>query len=229
MQKINKFINDALRPLGIQLRKLNSDVGFWSSNKAFVDLYKEIEPHTLVGHHKSYMIYQYARYAARHLKGDVGQLGVYKGGSAKMIAECFKNTPSHVYLFDTFEGLPGDAEGEPGLFGDVLFGEVQKLLSPYKNVELRKGFFPDTTKGLENRKYSFVYLDGDMYQSTKDGLEFFYPRLVPGGIILCDDYESPKWSGVKKAVQEFSDANNVEVIHTAYWQCAIVKPITIQN
>jgi len=224
MQKLNKFINTALRPLGVQVRKMNSDVGFWSSNTDFMTLYKQIAPYTLVGLHKSYMIYQFACYAARHLKGDVGQLGVYKGGSAKIIAECFKNTPSKVFLFDTFEGLPGDAEGEKGLFADVVFADVQKLLAPYPSIEFRKGFFPNTAKGLESRKYSFVYLDGDMYQSTKDGLEFFYPRLVPGGIILCDDYESPKWTGVKKAVQEFSDAHNVEVIHTAYWQCAIIKP-----
>ena len=224
MQNINKFINDALRPLGIQLRKMNSEQGFWSSNADFVALYKEIAPYTLVGLHKSFMIYQYARYAARHLKGDVGQLGVYKGGSAKMIAECFKNTPSKVFLFDTFEGLPGDAEGEQGLFSDVAFEEVQKLLSPYPRVELRKGFFPDTAQDLKDRTYSFAYLDGDMYQSTKDGLEFFYPRLIPGGIMLCDDYESPKWTGVKKAVSEFATAHTLEVIHTAWWQCAIIKP-----
>lgn len=204
---------------------MNSQKGFWSSNADFASLYKQISPYTLVGPHKSYMLYQYARYAARHVKGDVAQLGVYRGGSAKMIAECFKETSSKVFLFDTFEGLPGDGEGERGMFGDVAFTEVQKLLAPYPNVEFKKGFFPDTAKGLENRKYSFVYLDGDMYQSMKDGLDFFYPRLVLGGVIVCDDYESPKWVGVKKAVQEFAEANDVEVIHTAWWQCAIIKPL----
>src|SRR3989344_9352769 len=144
MQKLNKFINTALRPLGVQVRKMNSDVGFWSSNTDFMTLYKQIAPYTLVGLHKSYMIYQFACYAARHLKGDVGQLGVYKGGSAKIIAECFKNTPSKVFLFDTFEGLPGDAEGEKGLFADVVFADVQKLLDPYPSIEFRKGFFTNT-------------------------------------------------------------------------------------
>lgn len=224
MEKVNKFINDALRPFGIQLRKLNSTKGFWSSRPEFMSLYKNISAHSLVGVHKSFMIYQYARYAARHLKGDVAQLGVYRGGSAKIIAECFKDTPSKVFLFDTFEGLPGDGEGEKGLFSDVVYDEVQKLLSPYPHVVFRKGFFPDTAQDLTNRKFSFIYLDGDMYQSTKDGLNFFYPRLVPGGIIILDDYESPKWTGVKKAVQEFAGSHDLEVIQTAWWQCAIIKP-----
>lgn len=226
MEKITTFVNDALRPLGIQIRKMNSIKGFWSPREEFMSLYKDISRHSLVGVHKSFMIYQYARYAAKHLKGDVAQLGVYKGGSAKMIAECFKETEARIYLLDTFEGLPGDAEGEPELFADVVFADVQALLSPYKNVEFRKGFFPDTAKGLEEKRFSFVYLDGDMYQSTKDGLDFFYPRLVPGGIIVCDDYESPKWSGVKRAVDEFTASTGVEAIQTAWWQCAVVKPPT---
>ncbi|MDB5244609.1 MAG: hypothetical protein JWN18_479 [Parcubacteria group bacterium] len=218
------IVNRILLPTGIQLRKANSDQGFWSSDKEFMTLYKEIAPYTLVGLHKSFMLYQCARFAAQHLVGDVAQLGVYKGGSAKMIAECFKETDRKVYLFDTFEGLPGDGEGEAGMFNDVQFAEVETRLSPYKNVEFRKGFFPDTAQGLEGRKFSFVYLDGDMYESEKDGLNFFYPRLVPGGIIMLDDYESPKWVGVKRAVDEFTNETGVAAIHTAYWQCAIIKP-----
>ena len=139
-------------------------------------------------------------------------------------AECFEGTPRKLFLFDTFERLPGDGEKHEGLFDDVTFEDVKEYLSAYPAVEFRKGFFPDTAKGLEDRKFSFVYLDGDMYQSQKDGLDFFYPRLVQGGIIICDDYESPEWPGVKKAVEEFTAQTGVEAIHTAWWQCAIVKP-----
>lgn len=226
MKKVNKFINDIVKPLGFQFKRIGTMNGFWSINSDFVSLYKNISEKTLVGPEKSYMIYQYARYAAKHVLGDVAQLGVYRGGSAKIIAECFKNTGRKIYLFDTFEGLPCEVKpGESKLFSDVNFEEVKEFLGGYPDILFMKGFFPDTAKDLSSKTFSFVYLDGDMYESIKDGLNFFYPKLSPGGVILIDDYGSPKWTGVKKAVEEFALREGIEEIHTTWWQCLIIKPI----
>jgi hypothetical protein len=225
MGKVNKVINDIVKPLGFQFKKTGNQNGFWSPNTEFVSLYGKIANKTLVGIDKGYMIYQYARYSARHIPGDVAQLGVYRGGSAKIIAECFKNKNRKVYLFDTFEGLPEEVEeGQAKLFSDTDFLEVQEYLKDYPDIEFRKGFFPDTAKDLSGKIFSFVYLDGDMYESIRDGLNFFYPKLSPGGIILVDDYGSPKWTGVKKAVRELAAMENIEEIQTTWWQCLIIKP-----
>jgi O-methyltransferase len=69
---------------------------------------------------------------------------------------------------------------------------------------VREGIFPETATGLEDETFAFVHLDADLYQSTLDGLNFFYPRLSPGGCIIVHDYNH-NWEGVTKAVDEFSE------------------------
>ncbi len=58
---------------------------------------------------------------------------------------------------------------------------------------------------LPERRFSFVHLDVDLYESTLAGLEYFYPRLIPGGVILSHDYSI--LAGVKKAFEDFCMTN----------------------
>lgn len=76
--------------------------------------------------------------------------------------------------------------------------------NPHK-VIIKKGYFPQTTAGLENKSFCFVNLDPDLYEPILAGLEFFYPRLVRGGVILIHDYYNNGYVGVKKAVSEFCE------------------------
>ena len=78
-----------------------------------------------------------------------------------------------------------------------------------ENVEIRKGYFPDTTKGLEDQKFFFVNLDFDLYNPTIDGLRFFFPRLVESGIILVHDYYNPGYAGIKSAIDDFEREQGV--------------------
>ena len=94
--------------------------------------------------------------------------------------------------------------------------------SDLARVIFKKGFFPQTTHGLENNKFSLVYLDADLYQSMKDGLEFFYPRMNKGGIIVIDDYQSQCWPGTTQAVHEFAQKNKISIVMTQRNQCIIL-------
>lgn len=87
----------------------------------------------------------------------------------------------------------------------------------------KKGYFPDTVQGLEGHTFCFVYLDADLYTSIRDGLAFFYPRMIPGGVIVIDDYGTDNWPGVEKAVYEFCVENNVLPIKNVWWQGLIIK------
>jgi hypothetical protein len=129
--------------------------------------------------------------AVRALDGVMAEAGVLAGGSARLICEAKGPVPLH--LFDVFETLqsPGtDAADLRCHFGRVhgVRAEVERLLAPYPNVHLHAGVFPATTAGLEAMRFSFVHLDMDLASSTLAGLAFFHPRLVPGGILLGDDY-----------------------------------------
>lgn len=139
-------------------------------------------------------------------KGDLAELGVYRGGITKFMSALFPDKT--VYAFDTFEGMPEEMITDkdivevypPGKFDDVE--DVLKYLDE-PNIEIRKGLFPNTTQGLEDKKFSFVHLDADLYESTMTGLEFFWPRMTKKGVIIFDDFECPNTPGVKLAFDDY--------------------------
>jgi len=138
------------------------------------------------------------------LEGDMVEVGVYEGGTAKVISEVKGN--KKLYLFDTFEGLQKCNPALDGLFTDGQYTASEEavvgLLKDYKDVEVKKGWFPDSAECLKEAKICFCHLDTDTYESTKGCLEFIYPRMVSKGIILIHDYPG-SFIGITKAVNEF--------------------------
>ena len=142
-------------------------------------------------------------------EGSIAELGVYQGGMTKFLATLFPERK--VWAFDTFEGMPAlgeDDEVAEGEFADV--GEVIEYLDN-DNIMIKKGIFPDTAvedigwdDGAFNDTFALVHLDADLYQSTYDGLAFFWPRMAENGVIILDDFEGqPAAPGVKKAFDDF--------------------------
>ena len=72
-----------------------------------------------------------------------------------------------------------------------------------KTVTLVPGYFQDTLPSYADQRFCFVHLDCVIYESYRTCLEFFYPRLVRGGVILLDEYNDPPWPGCTLAVDEF--------------------------
>lgn len=152
--------------------------------------------------------FQIERLKKEQINGAFAELGVYKGDSADLIHQMDESRK--FYLFDTFEGFTKtDLSGETGKaatyttknFADTSIEKVRSRLKSDQFI-FCQGYFPDTAKGLENEKFALVNMDADLYKPTKAGLEFFYPRLSRGGIILIHDY-NPDWPGIVKAVDEF--------------------------
>ena len=83
-----------------------------------------------------------------------------------------------------------------------------------------KGIFPDSANPIQEKKFSFVHLDADLYRSTIDCLRYFYPRLINGGIILIHDFHT---DGIKKAITEFSSENNMHIIDLSGTQGLLLK------
>jgi len=151
------------------------------------------------------------RIIREEIPGAFAEVGVGLGASGRVI---HKLAPDRtLYLFDTFEGFPArDLEGwerkcgvdwAPGGFAGSM-ETVKRNLGDIRNVYFRKGYFPDTAKGLEAEKFAFVNLDVDLYNPTIAGLEFFYPRMNRGGYMFVHDYNNPEADrGVSKAVNLF--------------------------
>lgn len=166
----------------------------------------------------------YAELAEKNkLDGSVAEGGVYEGCFAKRINAAFPERT--LYLFDTFEGFDErDIAVEQGYTRDRAkhfnLGMTEaKLLSamPHPDrIEIKKGYFPETAAGV-NDTFVFVNLDFDLYQPTLAGLEFFYPKMVRGGVILVHDYfqnsvipdQTLVFQGIRKAVDEFCSDHGV--------------------
>lgn len=149
--------------------------------------------------------------------GAVAELGVYQGDFAKEINAVFPDRT--LYLFDTFEGFHADdcsvevdrgfmKSGRTGYFSNTSEEMVlEKMRCPEKCV-ICKGFFPQSAAGVEDC-FCFVNLDADLYAPTLAGLEFFYPRMVDGGVILVHDYFSKAFLGAKEAVKEYCGTKKI--------------------
>ena len=99
--------------------------------------------------------------------------------------------------------------------------DVKSFLSSSR-CKFYKGLFPGTASELSEKKFSFVHLDADLYESTLEGLRFFYPRMTKGGIIICHDY--PYLKGVPKAFKEyFADKYTPFIELAGGYQCMVVK------
>lgn len=148
------------------------------------------------------------------LPGDLAELGVYQGEFAARMSRCFPDRT--LYLFDTFEGFDardvsvesqsGYSRAVEGEFADTSVDLILSKMAAPERVVVRKGYFPETIPE-EETSFALVSLDADLYEPTLQGLRYFYPRLVSGGVILLHDYRNARFSGVCAAVEAFEQEN----------------------
>ena len=157
----------------------------------------------------------------RNLAGDIADCGVYLGGSTIGMGLYLRERgiKKQIFGFDSFEGFDpkfvhadmelGGVENEDrneSGFSGTSFPFVSRKVARFRlpNVHLVKGFFSESFQTLpSDLKFCFVHLDVNLYESYRVSLEFFYPRMVVGGIVLFDEYNDPPWPGCNKAVDEF--------------------------
>lgn len=197
----------------------------WEEDPECLRVCQSVVPHTLVDRLRLYMLYQLARKSSR-LGGDMAECGVYRGGTALLLCQC-KSPDRTLFLFDTFEGMPDvDATQDihrAGDLADTSLAKVQQLLAGQPAVVFRQGRFPETAAGLEDRRFCFVHVDVDIYQSVLDCCNFFEPRLVPGGVIVFDDYGFLSTPGAKAAVEEYCRQHNLAEIYLPTGQALLFK------
>jgi len=149
--------------------------------------------------------------------GDIAECGCWRGHSTYMLALIAERAgASDFHVFDSFEGLSdygdkdagglapksqSDARARQKLFAadeDI----VRSNLSRFPFVAFYKGWIPERFGEIEDRQFKFVHIDVDLYQPYVDSIEFFYPRLLEGGILAFDDCGSAGFPGARRAVEE---------------------------
>jgi O-methyltransferase len=186
---------------------------------------------------ETYTLYQ-GVLATRSLDGCLAEVGVFRGGSAKIICEAKGDAP--LYLCDTFEGMPSiqnekDPEGVwVKTHTATSLESVAEYVGEFPNVRFVKGIFPDSEAQhaeleMGAQRFKFVHLDVDLYESTLQSLAWFWPRMVSGGWVVTHNYNLTygKWGntpGVKKAYKEFLKDEACRIVEIAETQALIVKP-----
>jgi O-methyltransferase len=191
----------------------------------FKKIYDKIRKHTFVTEDRCYIIYRFVEYC-NHIKGDMSECGVYKGGTSYLIAHKM-NKQKTLFSFDTFEGMPvSEGSHNKGDFNDISFDKVKDYyLSEFNNVNLIKGKIPKSFSSLHKEHvFSFVHVDVDLYSTSKDCCEFFYPKMEKGGIMLFDDYGMMGYKlAEKKAVDEYFEDKPEKPICLSTGQAFIIK------
>jgi len=180
------------------------------------------ERRSLLTAYECYFVQSFAKAQAKR-PGDIAEVGVFQGCSAKLICEVKGDRTLH--LFDTFEGLPEAATADGKVHALKQYAcsleSVSGYLKDYPNVHFYKGLFPDTTAQVPEATFSFAHFDVDLYESTLACFKYFYPRMIPGRIMLSHDYSI--LAGVKQAVHEFLADKPEPLIELPSTQCLVIK------
>lgn len=196
------------------MRMYVPDLDWWKSDD-HIDAWSRFPATNHDVKDRRFVVYSMAKSVA-DLEGDTAECGVFAGATSHLI--CLTIDPAagtlH-HVFDSFEGLsdpdavdrPDSVEAEPWAGGDLAVSQeiVEQNLGQFEFVRYHAGWIPDRFDDVAERRFRFVHVDVDLYQPTRDSLAFFYDRLVPGGILLCDDYASTRCPGARQAFDELAD------------------------
>jgi O-methyltransferase len=200
----------------------------WLGYGEFAKYYELARRVTLVSADRCWVLHSLVRQAL-FLEGDVWECGVYKGGTAAMLAQTISDKSSfkRLHLFDTFQGLPETSVTidlhEKGDFSDTTLDGVRNYVGHNELTVYHQGLIPSTFVGFENSKISFAHIDVDIWQSVIDCCEFIFPRLTPGGFIVFDDYGFPTCPGARRAVDTYFSGRETVPLILSTGQAVVFK------
>ena len=190
--------------------------------------YAGVRDCTVVSADRCYLLETIARQCTA-LEGEFAECGVYRGGTARLLAEATASSGKRVHLFDTFAGMPELAESDPsghrrGDFGDTSVSSVSQYLREFRHLAFHVGEMPATFATVTDSRFAFAHIDVDLYASVLACCEFFYPRMPAAGVLVFDDYGFEMYrDAARRAVDEFF-ANRPEVpLPLPTGQCLVVK------
>lgn len=169
----------------------------------------------------------------KHLEGDFVECGVYKGGYSLAVMHYvnFNQLNKVFYLLDTFEGLDpkyaSKEEIESGLLNTYahylpVYESVKKTFNSY-NVKIIKGTVPETLPQCSPDKICYLSIDMNMKEPEIAAANYFWDRLVPGAVMILDDYGFAAHIEQKLAFDEFAREKGVNILSLPTGQAIIFK------
>lgn len=205
----------------------------WNRNDAFLKVFEAVRGATLVDIYRCFELWQLVEQSAKLDRGSLIEIGVWRGGTGALIARraATSGIRDKVYLCDTFTGVVKAGEKDSlyrgGEHADTSRTIVEDLLHNrlgLDNAEILEGIFPDETgRRIEHLDFRFCHIDVDVYQSARDIVAWIWTRMVPGGIVIYDDYGSYNCSGITAHVEEQRMCGDRLLIHNLNGHAIIVK------
>ena len=173
----------------------------------FDRLFDTVKDRSMLTEDRLNALYNVGLYCS-NLEGDFAELGCHAGGTSLLLSSIVKS-PNRMHSFDSFEGL--SAPTVQDFVNEKVYVHKGESKSNYESVreylpetvKLYKGWIEDTIQLVEDRKFSLVHIDMDLYEPTKLAMRFIWKRMVRGGYIVFDDYRWGTTPGIAKAVDEF--------------------------
>ena len=208
---------------------VGDDYKLWLREEAFVRKFKQLSPHNYFSMERKFTLKEFAKNIS-NMEGAVAECGCYVGVSAWFMASEIGS--SEFFLFDAFEGLPEPATHDMSpngvhqwRAGDLASTEelLRRNLAEFENIHVLKGWIPDRFDEVGDRRFKLVHIDVDLYQPTLDSLEFFYDRMIPGGVIIMDDYGFENCPGAHQAAITFMKNRSENIIQLTTGQGVIIR------
>lgn len=162
---------------------------------------------------------------AKTAPGDTAECGVLEGSSSYLIARSFPDRQH--FMFDSFEGCSAPTDLDNGYFDQNSLACVEQVvkenLKEFPNAHCMKGWIPDRFAEVSDRRFAFVHIDVQQEKPTVDSLEFFYPRVSPGGIIVFDDYGFTTCPGARQGIDKFMNGKTEQVVDLPIGSAFILK------
>jgi O-methyltransferase len=233
------LLKKIVRKLGFGNRP-NQANEFYSADipASLIEIYNKIKPYTMTSAERVFALCEAVKYIHdKNIEGDIVECGVWKGGSMMAVAETLlsvNESSRNLYLFDTFEGMvpPTDQDVDiTGVAAESLLEQSDKMKDdsvwccasleivknvlnsvgyPSEKIYFVKGMVEYTIPSHAPNKIALLRLDTDWYESTKHEMEYLFPRLAKGGVLIIDDYGH--WKGARKAVDEYLEKNKIKIL-----------------
>jgi O-methyltransferase len=203
----------------------------WNLDPEFGEAYMKVKEHTLVDKYRCWELWQLVEQSLK-LEGALLEVGAWRGGTAALIAYRARmlGITDPVYICDTFSGTvkasKRDSYYSNGRHADTTASVVESLLSKLSlsDVFVLEGVFPDETAAeLTVKKFRFCHIDVDTYHSARDILNHIKNLIVPGGVVVYDDYGFSTCSGITEHVNEQSALEEWLTIHNLNGHAILVK------
>ena len=230
--KLNKLIIKFMQSVGYTLAKSDP---IMENDSTFKKIYSKCVKNTMTTKAAMYELYKAVEYIVKSkINGDLVECGVWKGGSAMLIALTLielKETNRGIYLYDTFEGMSEPTKADYPLSDTSIdaksilkkrkivraispLDEVKSNMAltnyPTERIHFVRGKVEDSIPGTTPSEIALLRLDTDWYESTLHELIHLYPLLTKKGVLILDDYGY--WAGHKKAVDEYFDKKIIHLV-----------------